>query len=103
MPLGVTNCVVMKMKIKKHITLDDWIVKEIIRQHPRARHNFSQVASALLASCVNNPLAYWHAQAKLNLQRFELAKQHIETLEAVQAARKLKREELINYEQLENV
>jgi len=71
------------MKRQKTITLETWLIEEIMRKHPQARTNFSRVAEALLMSAVNNPLQYWRAKAKLHQQLFQSAMLHVDTLRSM--------------------
>lgn len=71
------------MKQRKTITIDDWLIKEIKRRHPRARKNFSMIVNALLTAAVNNPLQYWKAQAKYHNVKMQMALEHVQTLETL--------------------
>ena len=71
------------MKLKKSISIEKWLYDEILRTHPTARRNFSKVINHLLSVSVNNPIAYYRNRAKYHMQEFQMAKQHLETLEGL--------------------
>jgi len=69
------------MKRAKTISIDEYLIQEINRQHPKARRNFSLVVCSLLRAILNNPIKYWRAQAKYHNARMMMALKHVETLE----------------------
>lgn len=84
----------VKIKDKKTISLDRWIIDEIHRKHPTSRHNFSLVVSAMLRAVLNSPLIYWKAQAKHHQQLLSAAIYHIENIEKLETGDDTEQEEL---------
>lgn len=61
------------MKIKKSISIDNWVLQEIQTRFPKSRYNLSNAIEGLLIASINNPLAYWRSVAKQHKQKFDLA------------------------------
>ena len=64
---------VIKIKDKKTISIERWIIAEIQRQHPEARRNFSKVVEWMLISSVNNPKQFWRSKIKYHQQSLHAA------------------------------
>ena len=72
------------MKIKKSISLENWLCQEILKRFPQSRHNFSAAVEGLLIASINNPLAYWKHQAKYHAQKMQLAASQVQLYEEME-------------------
>ncbi len=66
------------MKEKKSVTLPEWLINEMKRQHPNMK--FSNIVEGMCLSCVNNPVLFWRSKAKYDHQKVQSALLHMNTL-----------------------
>ena len=77
------------MKVKKTITIENWLCQAILKKIPKARYNFSAAVEALLILGVNNPEAYWKSQIQHHQLKLSMAVEQVKNIQAVKNADKV--------------
>ena len=65
------------MKVKKTISLHDWVIRALCKQYPQGNKNFSAVVEGLLISAIKNPKHFWVSKVQYHETMLHTAREKV--------------------------
>lgn len=72
------------MKIKKTLSINEWVIRAFCKQYPLANRNFSATVEAALISTLKNPIHFWISKLDYHESMMHMARDKVKYYKLLQ-------------------